>query len=45
MTLREDQRLRVSGNRVLRIIFGQKRCEVKRGWRNLLNKELFGKYD
>jgi hypothetical protein len=38
--LREEHRLRVLGNRVLRIIFGPKREEVARGWRGLHHEEL-----
>jgi hypothetical protein len=40
LTLREQHRLRVSGNRVLRI-FGPERDEVKVGWRKLHNEELY----
>ena len=39
-TLREERRLRVSENRVLRRIFGPKRKEVTGEWRKLHNKEL-----
>jgi hypothetical protein len=38
--LREEQRLRVFENRVLRRIFGPKRHEVTREWRRLHNEEL-----
>jgi hypothetical protein len=38
VTLREEHRLRVSENRVLRRIFGPKREEVVRYWRRLHNK-------
>jgi len=38
--LREEHRLRVFENRVLRRIFGLKRDEVTRGWRKLHNEEL-----
>jgi len=38
--LREESRLRVFENRVLRRIFGPKRDEVKEEWRKLYNKEL-----
>ena len=38
--LREERRLRVFENRVLRRIFGPKRDEVKREWRKLHNEEL-----
>jgi hypothetical protein len=44
LTLREEDRLRVSENRVLRRIFGQKRDEVKGGWRKLHNEELHSLY-
>jgi hypothetical protein len=40
LTLREEHRLRVFENKVLRRIFGPKRNEVKRGWRKLHNEEL-----
>jgi hypothetical protein len=39
--LREDCRLRVFDNRVLRRIFGPKRDEVRGEWRRLHNKELY----
>jgi len=39
-TLREERRLRVLENRVLRRIFGSKRDEVTRDWRELHNEEL-----
>jgi len=38
--LREDRRLRVFENRVLRGIFGPKRDEVTGEWRKLHNEEL-----
>ena len=38
-TLREERRLRVFVNRVLRRIFGPKRDEVTREWRKLHNEE------
>jgi hypothetical protein len=44
LTLREERRLRVSENRVLRRIFGTKRDEVTREWRKLHNEELNDKY-
>jgi hypothetical protein len=44
LTLREEHRLRVFGNRVLRRIFGQKRNEMTRGWRKLHNEELLNLY-
>jgi hypothetical protein len=40
LTLREDLRLRVFENRVLRGIFGLKRGEVTGEWRKLHNEEL-----
>jgi hypothetical protein len=40
LALIRDLRLRVSENRVLKRLFGQKRVEVTGGWRNLHNKEL-----
>jgi hypothetical protein len=39
-TLREEHRLRVFKNRVLRRIFGPKRDEVTSGWRKLRNGKL-----
>jgi hypothetical protein len=40
LTLREEYRLRVFENRVLRRIFGPKRDELTGGWRKLHNEEL-----
>jgi len=40
LTLREERRLRVFENRVLRGIFGAKRDEVTGEWRKLHNVEL-----
>jgi hypothetical protein len=40
LTLREEHRLRVFENGVLRIIFGPKRDKVARGLRKLHNEEL-----
>jgi hypothetical protein len=40
LTLREEHRLRVFENRVLRRIFGPKRDEVTRKWKKLHNEEL-----
>jgi len=37
LTLKEERRLRVSENRVLRRIFGPKRDEVTEEWRKLHN--------
>jgi hypothetical protein len=44
LTLREEHRLRVFENRVLRRIFGPKRDEVIREWRRLHNDELYDLY-
>jgi len=44
LTLREERRLRVFVNRVLRRIFGPKRDEVTREWRKLHNEELSDLY-
>jgi hypothetical protein len=43
-TLREEHRLRVFENRVLRRIFGPKRDEVTGEWRRLHNEELHDLY-
>jgi hypothetical protein len=40
LTLREERRLRVFENRVLRRIFGPKRNEVTGGWGKLRNEKL-----
>ena len=40
LTLREEHRLRMSENKVLRSIFGSKRDEVTGEWRKLPNEEL-----
>jgi hypothetical protein len=40
LALREECRLRVFENRVLKRIFGPKRDEVTEEWRRLHNKEL-----
>jgi hypothetical protein len=40
LTLREEHRLRVLGNTVLRRIFGSDRDEVTKEWRKLRNEEL-----
>jgi hypothetical protein len=42
--LREECRLRVFENRVLRRIFGPKRDEVTGEWRRLHNEELYALY-
>ena len=44
LTLREERRLRVFENGVLRRIFGPKRDEVTGEWRKLHNEELKGLY-
>jgi hypothetical protein len=44
LTLREEHRLRVFENRVLRRIFGPKRDEVTGGWGKLHNEELHNLY-
>jgi hypothetical protein len=44
LTLREEHRLRVIENRVLRRIFGPKRDEVTKGWRKLHNEEFHNLY-
>jgi hypothetical protein len=41
VTLREERRLRVFKNRVLRRIFGPQKDEVTGGWNRLHNKELY----
>jgi hypothetical protein len=43
-TIREEHRLRVFENRVLRRIFGPKRDEVTGRWRKLHNEELYNLY-
>jgi hypothetical protein len=40
LTLRDEHKLRVLENRVLRSIFGPKRDELIEGWRKLHNEEL-----
>jgi len=44
LTLREEHRLRVFENRVLRKLFGPKRDEVTGEWRKLHNEELNNLY-
>jgi hypothetical protein len=44
LTLREEHRLRVSENRVLRRIFGRKRDEVTGDWRKPHNEVLYNLY-
>jgi hypothetical protein len=42
--LREEHRLRIFENRLLRRIFGPKRDEETGGWRKLHNEELHNLY-
>jgi hypothetical protein len=44
LTVREEHKLRVFENRVLRRIFGSKRDGVTGGWRKLYNEELDNLY-
>ena len=44
LTLREERRLRLFENRVLRRVFGPKRDEVTGEWRKLHNEELSDLY-
>ena len=44
LTLREERRLRVFENRVLRRVFGSKRDEITGEWRKLHNEELSDLY-
>ena len=44
LTLREERRLKVFENMVLRGIFGPKRDGVRGEWRRLHNKELYAMY-
>jgi hypothetical protein len=44
LTAREEHKLRVFDNKVLRIIFGPKRDGVTGGWRKLYNEELHNLY-
>lgn len=44
LALSEERGLRVFQKRLLRIIFGSKREEVRRGWRKLHNEELHNFY-
>jgi hypothetical protein len=44
LTLREERRLRVFENRVLRKIFGSKKDDVTGEWRKLHNEELNNLY-
>jgi hypothetical protein len=43
-TLREEHRLKIFENTVLRRIFGLKRDEVTLGWRKMHNEELHNLY-
>jgi len=42
--VREERRLNMCENRVLRTVFGPKREEVAGGWRRLHNEELHDLY-
>jgi hypothetical protein len=42
--LREEHRLRLFENRMLRKIFGFKRMEVRGGWRKVHNVEIHNLY-
>jgi hypothetical protein len=44
LTVREEHKLRVYENRVLKRIFGPKRDGVSEGWRKLHNEELHNLY-
>jgi hypothetical protein len=44
LTLREECRLRVFVNRVMKKIFGPERDKVMGEWRRLHNKELYALY-
>jgi hypothetical protein len=44
LTLREEHRVSVFENKVLRKIFGPKRDEIIGGWRKLHNEELHNLY-
>jgi len=44
LTLREERRLRVFDNRVLRGIFGSKTDDVPEEWRRLHNEKLYDRY-
>jgi hypothetical protein len=44
LTIREEHRLRMFENRVLRRIFGPKREEVTGDWRKMRNEELHNLY-
>jgi hypothetical protein len=44
LTLKDEHRLRMLEKRVLRRIFGPKRNEMRRSWKNLHNEELHNLY-
>ena len=44
LALREERKLRVFENRVLRRVFGLKRTDVIREWKKLHNEELIDLY-
>jgi hypothetical protein len=44
LTLREERKLRIFGNRVLRRIFGPQRYDVTGEWRKLHNEEFYDTY-
>jgi hypothetical protein len=44
LTLKEEWRLRVFNNRLLRRVFGSRRDEVTGVWRRLHNEELYALY-
>jgi hypothetical protein len=44
LTFREEHRLRVFENRLLRKVFGRKRDEVTGEWRRLHSEELYDLY-
>ena len=44
LTLKEERRLMVFENRVLRRVFGPKRDEMTGKWRKLCNEELYYPY-
>jgi hypothetical protein len=44
VTLREEHRLRMFDNRVLKRIFGPKRDDVTGDWRKLHSEELYNLY-
>jgi len=44
LTIREEHRLRMLDNRVLRKIFGPKRKRLTQEWRRVHNEELYNLY-